>query len=139
MNQLQRQLVAHEGLKLEPYRCTADKLTIGVGRNIEDIGITEEEAMFMLDNDIARVVEELNSNFPWFAGLTESRKNVLIDMCFNLGISRLKLFKNALKAMEEGLWDVAASEMLSSRWADQVGARAQRLADAMLNDTLVEV
>lgn len=139
MNQLQRQLVVHEGLKLTPYQCTAGKLTIGVGRNIEDLGITEQEAMMLLDNDIERVRHELQSNFSWFTGLTEARKNVLIDMCFNLGISRLKGFKNALAAMESGLWDVAAKEMLSSRWADQVGQRAIRLADAMENDSLVEV
>lgn len=139
MNQLQRQLVVHEGLKLTPYQCTAGKLTIGVGRNIEDLGITEQEAMMLLDNDIERVRHELQSNFSWFSGLTEARKNVLIDMCFNLGISRLKGFKNALAAMESGLWDVAAKEMLSSRWADQVGQRATRLADAMENDSLVEV
>ena len=139
MNQLQRQLVVHEGLKLTPYQCTAGKLTIGVGRNIEDLGITEQEAMMLLDNDIERVRHELQSNFSWFSGLTEARKNVLIDMCFNLGISRLKGFKNALAAMESGSWDVAAKEMLSSRWADQVGQRATRLADAMENDSLVEV
>lgn len=139
MNQLQRQLVVHEGLKLTPYQCTAGKLTIGVGRNIEDLGITEQEAMMLLDNDIERVRHELQSNFSWFSELTEARKNVLIDMCFNLGISRLKGFKNALAAMESGMWDVAKKEMLSSRWADQVGQRAIRLADAMENDSLVEV
>lgn len=139
MNHLQKQLVLHEGLKLEPYKCTAGKLTIGVGRNIEDIGISEDEAMFMLDSDIARVRDELDRALPWWSELTEARRNVLIDMCFNLGISRLLQFQNALTAIEEGRYDDGAAEMLDSRWAKQVGARAENLAEAMRSDTLIEV
>jgi lysozyme len=139
MNHLQKQLCLHEGVKLEPYKCTAGKLTIGVGRNIEDIGISEEEAMFLLDSDIARVRDELDRALPWWSGLSEARRNVLIDMCFNLGISRLLQFKNALTAIEEGRYDDGATEMLDSRWAKQVGARAENLAEAMRSDTLVEV
>ena len=89
-------LIQHEGLKLTAYQCTAGKTTIGVGRNVDDLGITKEEAIYLLRNDIARVESEL-SQFWWFPLLTNDRKNALIDMCFNLGITRFKTFKKMIK------------------------------------------
>ena len=52
VKRLKDMLIRHEGLKLKPYLCTAGKLTIGVGRNIQDRGITYQEAMMLLENDI---------------------------------------------------------------------------------------
>lgn len=120
-------LVWHEGLKLKPYRCTAGKLTIGVGRNIEDVGITEDEARALLQNDIERVEGELK-RFAFFAALSPPRRAALVDMCFNLGISRFSQFRAMLTALEAGDYQAAADEMLDSRWAQQVGARALRLS-----------
>lgn len=131
MDALRRQLVLHEALKLKPYRCTAGKLTIGVGRNIEDIGITESEAMMMLDNDIKRCADELDLALPWWRQMTEARQRVMLDMCFNLGISRLLRFKNTIAAMQAGDYAGAATEMLDSAWAKQVGKRALTLSAMM--------
>jgi lysozyme len=133
---LKNQLILHEGLKLEPYECTAGKLTIGVGRNIEDIGITEDEARYLLDNDILRVCDELDRNLSWWRDLSDVRQRVLVDMVFNLGISRFMQFQNTISAIESGDYDKAAEEMLDSRWAKQVGQRAHRLANAMITDEL---
>jgi lysozyme len=133
---LKNQLILHEGLKLEPYECTAGKLTIGVGRNIEDIGITEDEARYLLDNDILRVCDELDRNLSWWRDLSDVRQRVLVDMVFNLGISRFMQFQNAISAIESGDYDKAAEEMLDSRWTKQVGQRAHRLANAMITDEL---
>ena len=124
-------LVQHEGLRLKPYRCTAGKLTIGVGRNLEDVGISEEEAMTLLANDISRVIEDLVMSIPAFTQLNEIRRRVLIDMGFNLGIAGLMKFRLMLAAIEEGNYRKAADEMLDSRWARQVGQRATRLANMM--------
>ena len=131
---LKNQLILHEGLKLEPYECTAGKLTIGVGRNIEDIGITEDEARYLLDNDILRVCDELDRNLPWWRDLSDARQRVLVDMVFNLGISRFMQFQNTIAAIESGDYETAASEMLDSRWADQVGNRAKTLSRMMRED-----
>ena len=131
---LKDQLILHEGLKLEPYECTAGKLTIGVGRNIEDIGITEDEARYLLDNDILRVCDELDRNLPWWRDLSDARQRVLVDMVFNLGISRFMQFQNTIAAIESGDYDKAADEMLDSRWADQVGNRAKTLSRMMRED-----
>lgn len=124
-------LVDHEGLRRKPYRCTAGKLTIGVGRNLDDRGISTDEAMYMLANDIRDSRRELSAAFPWFDKLDEVRQAVLIDMCVNLGLSRLQGFRNTLALIGVGKYEAAAQEMLDSKWAEQVGRRAQRLSRMM--------
>lgn len=124
-------LTLHEGLELKAYKCTAGKITIGVGRNVEELGITHDEAMYLLSNDIQRVVDELLANVDCYNNLSDVRKSVLIDMCFNLGISRFMQFKNFLAAVDRGDYVDAAREMLDSRWATQVGQRAVRLSQMM--------
>lgn len=126
-----RQLRLHEGERLKPYRCTAGKLTIGVGRNLEDRGITREESAMLLANDIAAEERELLRALPWVATLDEVRQRVLLDMAFNMGIVGLLGFKKTLATIQEGNYQLAAAMMLDSRWAEQVGARAERLARMM--------
>ena len=128
---LEDQLIDHEGLELKPYRCTAEKLTIGVGRNIEDRGITEDEARYLLKNDIKIVEDELLEKKPVVAGLDAVRQRVLVDMGFNLGIPTLLKFQNMWAAIEEEDFETAADEAMDSRWAKQVGRRAERLCQAM--------
>lgn len=131
LQRMQDQLIRHEGLRLKPYHCSVGKLTIGVGRNLDDMGITEDEAMTMLDNDINRVVKVLLQHITTFDQLNEIRKRVLVDMGFNLGITRLMRFRRMLAALEIGDYDKAANEMLDSQWAKQVGVRASRLSRMM--------
>ena len=128
---LVEQLIEHEGMELMPYRCTAEKLTIGVGRNIEDRGISEDEARYLLANDIAIVEEEILKRQPVVSTLDPVRQRVLVDMAFNLGMPTLMKFQKMWDAIEEEDWDEASAQMLDSRWARQVGRRADRLADAM--------
>lgn len=124
-----KMLIAHEGIRLQPYRCTSGKLTIGVGRNLDDVGITPSEAMSLLQNDIRRVISELEENLPFWDDLTLKRKEALIDMCFNLGLTRFMGFKKMLKALEIRDWKEAKKQALDSRWAKQVGQRAIDIAD----------
>ena len=124
-------LIRHEGLRLKPYRDTVGKLTIGVGRNLDDVGITRDEARFLLENDIARADVELRRSFLWFPVRNRVRNAVLINMVFNLGISRFKRFKKLIAAIDSSDWDLAAKEMLDSKWAHQVGRRARELAKMM--------
>ena len=125
------QLIDHEGLKLFPYHSTADKLTIGVGRNLEDRGISNDEAAYLLKNDIDIVERELLEAQPLVSMLDPVRQRVLVDMGFNLGTPTLMKFSNMWDAIEDEDWDEASAQMLDSRWAKQVGRRAVRLADAM--------
>ncbi len=128
---LRSMLVLHEELRLKPYKCTAGKVTIGVGRNLDDKGITQAEAFALLENDIDEVCRELDQVCPWWRQMTDRRQQVLADMCFNLGLGRLKGFVNTLAFMKAGEYDKAADGMLASLWASQVGTRAQRLARMM--------
>ena len=126
-----RQLRLHEGERLKPYRCTAGKLTIGVGRNLEDRGITAEESAYLLGNDIDRFATELLRALPWVDQLDEVRQRVLLDMAFNLGMAGLLTFKNTLATIKAGDYQKAAAMMLDSKWAGQVGQRAERLSRMM--------
>jgi lysozyme len=126
-----RQLRLHEGERLKPYRCTAGKLTIGIGRNLEDRGISKAEAAYLLGNDIDDHWREVQRALPWVAKLDEVRQRVLLDMAFNLGIAGLLSFKRTLATIEAGDYTRAASMMLDSKWARQVGQRAERLSRMM--------
>lgn len=122
---------SHEGLRLRPYECTAGKTTIGWGRNLEDKGITLEEAEFMLDNDIKAVISSCREIFSWFAFLDNVRQAVICDMVFNLGIGGFLAFKKLIAAIREKDWERAVSEMENSKWHSQVGTRGVRLAKMM--------
>lgn len=123
-------LIKHEGLRLKPYRDTQGKLTIGVGRNLDDVGISPGEAYHMLNNDIARA-EDAAKQFLWYRSLTAGRQNVVISMIFNMGIGGFKTFERTILAISLGDYQLAAAEMLDSEWHRQVGKRAVELAQIM--------
>jgi lysozyme len=131
---LTKWLELDEGCKLKPYYCTAGKLTIGVGRNLEDTGITKAEAQFMLEGDIVRLMKELDELFPEWRDLSETRQMVVLNMCFNMGTFGFLNFKRTIAYIRAEKFSEAADEMLRSQWADQVGDRAKRLSDAMRED-----
>ena len=118
-------------MRLKPYLDTKKKLTIGVGRNLDDVGITRDEAWALLNNDIARVRREVRRAFPWFSKVNPVRKDVVLNMVFNLGLQRFRGFRKAIAAIKAQDWDEAARQMLDSQWASQVGRRARELAAMM--------
>tara|TARA_Y100000034_G_scaffold136483_1_gene213187 strand:+ start:237 stop:722 length:486 start_codon:yes stop_codon:yes gene_type:complete len=143
---LKAMLIKHEGVRYEVYRCTAGKLTIGVGRNLDDVGLSEDEKRFLLqypprdltytnlhlnmsevtyllENDINRVIDDLNAKIPEWFTYPENIQLALADMCFNLGITGLLKFKKMIAAMREGDFDSAADEAMDSRWYKQVKSR----------------
>ncbi|MFW6177364.1 MAG: glycoside hydrolase family protein [Desulfohalobiaceae bacterium] len=126
MGSIQEQLVKHEGERLHPYRCTADKLTIGVGRNLEDKGISQEESRFLLENDIKECVEDLAGIFPDFNQYAQARQHALIDLRFNLGPKGFRSFKQLIAAAQEGSWEQAAAELQDSSWWGQVQSSRSR-------------
>ncbi len=129
MSKLIEQLKRHEGVRTHAYQCTANMTTVGVGRNIDEdggLGLSIDEIEFLLENDIRRCKQELIT-LPWFSQIDSVRQDALINMCFNLGMTRLLGFKNALTAMSVGDYDTAADEFMDSRWAKQVGYRAEEV------------
>lgn len=127
-------LIHHEGIKGKMYYDSEGVATIGVGRNLEDVGVSYDEAMLMLDNDIKRVLYACWHEFPWFADLTEPRQCVVASMVFNLGLEGFKKFKKMIAAIEKEDWTEAACQMIDSHWAAQVKSRAVELAVMMKGD-----
>lgn len=126
---LQKTIERHEGKVLKPYYDSEGILTIGVGRNLEK-GIRDDECSMMLMNDIHDAIKEAGG-FWWFDSLDAVRQEVVVNMIFNLGLTRFKGFKKTISAIEERNWDLASKEMLDSKWAKQVGIRAIELSQAM--------
>ena len=116
----------HEGLSLKPYYCTANKLSIGIGRNLEDRGITQEEAYIMLSNDLRITMQDLYRVFGEdFRHFPDPAQLVFIDMMFQLGLGRFQGFKRMITAASAGDWKAAAREMMDSQYAKQVPNRAK--------------
>ena len=124
--EVKQMLVRHEGVVCHVYKCTAEppRDTIGCGRNLSDNGISEDEAMYLLDNDIKRVKEELNKNFGAWRTMPEKARMVCIDMVFNLGITGFMKFLKTRQLMELGLWLEASEEILRSKYATQLPNRS---------------
>ena|SRR5678816_3388503 len=127
------QLKVDEGVRVKPYRDSVGKLTIGVGRNLDDVGISAKELEFLLDNDIDAAEKTAQTLFPSFDELSDARKAVLVNMAFNVGQARLSGFSKLRAAVERKDFEAASREMLDSGWASQVGPRATRLAAQMRN------
>ncbi|WP_206613416.1 glycoside hydrolase family protein [Parahaliea mediterranea] len=124
-------LKQHEGKRLHPYHCTADKLTIGYGRNLEDKGISDAEALYLLANDIAECEQDM-ATFSYWPALNDSQKAALIDMRYCLGAGGFRGFRNMHSALERGDYPAAAREVLDSKFARQVKGRAQDIADMLV-------
>lgn len=148
---LRSELIRDEGLRLKAYRDSVGKLSIGVGRNLDDVGIrpdetralgitkatavkygiTNDQAMVLLNSDIYVAEGELDKRIPWWRNLDDVRQRVLMNMVFNMGITTLMTFKNTLNNIGNGNYAAAADSMSKSLWARQVGPRAERLIDLM--------
>jgi lysozyme len=129
---LLEQLKDFEGLELKAYQCTAGKTTIGLGRNLDDYGITEEEAYYLAKNNIYELEDELDRAISWWRQLDDARQRALINLAYNVGTTTLLKFKKTLQYLEDGSYEEAAKEVLDSRWADQVGRRAIFISNVFL-------
>lgn len=127
---LERSIAAHEGLELKPYHCPSGALSIGYGHNLDAKGVSKATAKFLLDVDCGDSVNMLMV-FDWFNKLSNVRRIVLIEMCFNMGLAGLMEFEHMMAAIKTQDWTTAAAEMLASKWATQVGRRARTLAAMM--------
>ncbi len=127
---LVEQLMMHEGVRPRPYMDTVGKITIGVGRNLSDVGLSDDEIFCLLGNDIDAVVHDL-ATFPWYASLDPIRQRVMADLRFNLGPTKFRTFKAMLRNMAEGDPPAAARSLQSSLWYTQVGTRGPRLVEML--------
>ncbi len=135
---IREQLEADEEVVLHEYKDHLGYSTLGCGRLIDSRkggGITQEEAMYLLDNDISKRKAQVFSRLPWALQLSQARQGVLLNMAFQMGINGLLGFKNTLERIKEGNYNAAAAGMLASKWAQQTPERAARLAKQMQTDT----
>lgn len=123
-------LKRHEGFRQFPYRCTAGKLTIGYGINL-DAGISEAEAAVILASRVESIRAKLSATLPFWKELSGPRQDILINMAYNIGIPGLLKFKQTLAYIAKQDYVAAADEMRSSKWASQVPGRATELIIAM--------
>lgn len=134
IQRLKAQLISDEGLRLKPYHCTRNKLTIGIGRNLEDVGISEAEAHFLFENDVRRVEASVQKDpdiGAIYMRLDERRQEAILNMCFQLGLSGLKAFRKMWAALAVRDYERAYTEALDSKWARQTPNRARRAADIL--------
>lgn len=124
------QLRIDEGERAKPYVDSVGKTSIGVGRNLDDVGLRPDEIDYLLGNDIRAAETLARTLVQNFDTLSDARKAAVTNMAFNLG-RKLMGFAQTLAAIREERWDDAANAMLDSKWAKQVGERAERLAKAM--------
>jgi len=129
---LLEQLEDFEGLELKAYQCTAGKTTIGLGRNLDDYGITKEEAFYLAKNNIYELENELDRAIPWWRQLDDARQRALINLAYNVGTTTLLKFKKTLQYLEDGFYNDAGIEVLDSRWAKQVGRRATFISNVFI-------
>ena len=118
-------------MRTKPYLDSEGILTIGVGRNLEDKGLSEDEVMYLLKGDIDDALQECQRLIPNWRVMNGVRKQVMVNMAFNLGMPRLLGFKRMMAALRIGDYEKAAIEMKDSKWARQVGDRALELAEMM--------
>lgn len=131
LTRLSAQLAIDEGNRPKMYLDTVGKWTGGVGRNLSDNSFSNDEIQLMLTNDINTAMGSARRLIKGFDQLDDVRQEVIINMAFNLGYSRLAGFQNFLSDVNSNNYVNASAEMLDSKWAQQVGARATRLANAM--------
>lgn len=115
-------IIKHEGLVLNPYIDSVGKLTIGVGHNLDDNGISEATALQILEEDIENAVADLEKIFD-LGSLPETVQTVMVDMMFNLGYVRFSGFKKMIEAIKIGDYKLASAEAKDSKWCRQVGIR----------------
>lgn len=108
------QLEKHEGVRLTLYVDTAGKMTIGVGRDLSDDGISYDEAIMLLDNDVAAVLDDLET-FPWWGNLSDPRQRAVADLRFNVGANGFRLFKKLIHCLAVGDWLGASNEIRNSQ------------------------
>jgi lysozyme len=129
-------LVRHESFRQFMYIDSNNHPTIGFGRCLDTRGISTTEGLILLDDDMLYFTNKLAHYISFFNLLSDNRKIVLIDICFNVGVNGLLNFKDMLSALEASDFEKAADEILNSKAAQQSPERYQQLALIMRTDQL---
>ena len=129
MKDLLESIKHHEGFVEHVYDDSLGIPTIGYGFAIKDLVLEEDLCDEILLRKLRILGRSVMGKFPFFDSLPSDCKDVLMEMCYQLGVTGVSKFKKALKAMEDGDWEKAADEMLDSKWAKQTPRRAKEMSD----------
>lgn len=137
-DRIREHLILDEGIRLKPYKDSVGKLTIGVGRNLTDVGISRLEAKALLEHDIDKAIAALVSGYPWFEDQDPARQIVLVELMFNIGPLSFSRFVNTLAAFERKDYQAAADGLMKSKWFRQVQkSRSGRMIRMVLTGELI--
>ena len=128
MIDLEKEIKEHEGYRSTVYRCTEGYETIGYGFAIKDLYLTEEVCDIILKQKIAELELRIHQKFDWYKNSPKEVKNVVLNMCYQMGVRGFSKFKKTIYYLETEQYTEAADEMLDSRWAKQTPARAHDLS-----------
>mgnify|MGYP005821981241 CR=1 FL=1 len=122
-----------EGFRDKVYQCTQGYDTIGYGFAIKDLILDEDIADMILERKLLKLEARIDRKFPFVEDLPRNAKDVVIEMCYQLGVSGFSKFKQSISLLRLGNYKDCADELLNSRWARQTPNRANKLADIMRN------
>lgn len=125
--QLRADLTFDEGSRRKPYVDTLGNVSIGIGRNLTDVGISPDEVSYLFTNDVITACSDLDLLMPWWRSLPASHQRIMVNLAFNMGAAKLRTFPVFLAAMKDGRWGAAGDALRDSRWFDQVGGRGPRM------------
>lgn len=129
---LQESLIKHEGVRARLYFDTEGVPTIGIGRNLNE-PLSDKAIMFLYQEKVDESIAELDRAFKGWRNHSSEVQTVLIELQFAMGAPRLAGFKKMWAALKAKDYPKAATELLNSKWSEQVGKRAVTLAEQMRN------
>ena len=121
----------HEGFRSSVYQCTQGYDTIGYGFAIKDLELTEEIAEQILIQKLSKLESKVRKKFDWYIYLPQEGKDVIINLCYQLGINGFSKFKKTIYLLETEQYEEASVEMLDSLWANQTPRRAKELSEVI--------
>lgn len=131
MSAIEAGIAIDEGYRSTPYRCSAGKLTIGYGYNL-DAGMPEDEALVLMRYRLAKIHGALAKRLPWYLDASPRRQRALLNMAYQMGVDGLLAFKKMLAACAAGDWPAAVAHALNSKWArTDSPERAARVAESL--------
>tara|TARA_R110002020_G_scaffold72318_2_gene186171 strand:- start:558 stop:962 length:405 start_codon:yes stop_codon:yes gene_type:complete len=119
----------HEGYVSKVYKDSVGIDTIGYGFAIKDLNLAEDICHIILQRKIESLEERINKRFDWYKNMPQPIKDVVAEMCYQMGVTGVSKFKKTIGFLKNKQWRKASVEMLDSRWANQTPGRANELSE----------
>jgi len=131
LSEIVEDIKKHEGFEPKVYECTEGYNTIGYGFAIKDLVLDKDIADLILMKKLHKLLQRIIVAFPWFKDINNTAKSVIVNMCYQLGLSGFSKFKKTIYLLETEQYEEASVEMLDSLWAKQTPNRAKELSETL--------